>query len=463
MGAGKAVVSTPYQYATEMLAGERGILVPFRDSAAIAEAIGGVLRDEPARSAMRKRAYLTGRRMTWDEVGKKYALLFQEVARERRLRPRAMTPLRRRITRPTEPNQVSLEHLLALSDDVGVLQHAHYSVANRSHGYCTDDNARALSIALRHLGRPRMRRLARTCMAFLHDAFDHRTGRFRNLQTWQRQWVPDLDSEDSHGRAIAALGDVLSAQIDEGTRRLAARMLQEAIPATEQMRALRASAFAIHGIAGYLARFPGDLLGRRLMMTLGERLHEAWIEGSSADWLWFEDQVTYANASLPHALLTAGEVLGRSDFVQSALVALRWLCSIQRPNGGHFVPIGCNGFYHRGGERSRFDQQPIEASVTIAACLAAARATGDASWQEEARVAFDWFPGVNDLRVSLIDHETGGCRDGLHPDRPNQNQGAESTLAWLSAHLDVAAFGELELHRPPQEKGAIAPVEAIEQ
>jgi len=233
------------------------------------------------------------------------------------------------------------------------------------------------------------------------------------------------------------LGTVVAHRQQQGIREWAGQLFEAALPPTLQFKNPRAWAFTLLGIHEYLTRYSGDRIAQDAQRVLGERLLDMYQPGSDSDWLWFENLLTYCNAKLPHALLVCGRSMSRDDMVETALESLEWLARIQRADGGHFVPIGCNGFYPRGGERARFDQQPIEAHATVSACLEAHRATGDDQWKVEAQRAFDWFVGRNDLRTPIYDPSTGGCHDGLQPDHVNPNLGAESMLAFLLSLVEM--------------------------
>jgi glycosyltransferase involved in cell wall biosynthesis len=436
VGAGKAVVSTPYWYAEELLDEGRGVLVPFADPDAIADRIIDLLTRDADRHAMRKRAYLLGREMTWPVVARRYLDVFAEVREERARHPRPVfeaTTLKHRAELP-EPK---LDHLRAMTDDTGLLQHATYTIPNYTEGYTTDDNARAVALAVLLEQSGEATALAHRYLAFLWHAFDAGTKRFHNVMGYDRRWLDTNGSEDAHGRAVAALGLVLGRSDHEGFRGLAGRLFEQSLLAVRNFTSPRAWADVVLGIHAYQRRYRGDRVARQLELELADRLLQLYRRTSGPEWRWFEDVLSYANATLPHALLVAGVDLERADFTEAALTSLAWLVGVQRAGGSHFVPIGSDGFYPRGGSRARFDQQPVEAAVTVSACLAAHRVTGDDNWCEEATRAFEWFLGRNDLGLSLYDALTGGCRDGLHADRVSQNEGAESTLAFLTALAEM--------------------------
>jgi Glycosyl transferases group 1/Glycosyltransferase Family 4 len=441
-GTGKAVISTPYWHAEELLADGRGVIVPFGDSQAIAHAVCDLLRNEAMRHGMRKAAYLIGRSMIWPTVGHDYVRSFERA----RVEHSAMAA--KRIVPATLDREAALpiwrlDHLMCLTDDTGMLQHAVYTLPNYEHGYCTDDNARALilMILLEELEElfPERTRLSSIYAAFLHYAFDKTTGRFRNFMHYNREWLPEIGSEDSHGRALWALGTCVGRSQREGYRSWAAELFEKALPAVWDFESPRAWAFAIIGLHEYLRTLSGDLMANQFRSELGRRLRQFFEKTAGPDWLWFEDTVSYDNARLPLALIMTGRWAEQPELFDVGLKSLRWLTEHQVAPEGHFRPIGSNGFWKRGEQPAAFDQQPIEAHATICACLEAHEATGEPYWLAQANKAFEWFQGGNDLGVALYDAQTGGCRDGLHIDRVNQNQGAESTLAFL---LSLA-----EMHR----------------
>ncbi|MBU0638197.1 MAG: glycosyltransferase family 4 protein [Planctomycetes bacterium] len=452
VGAGKPVISTPYWHAEELLADGRGRLVPFNDPEAISEQILDLLDNEAERHAIRKRAYVFGREMIWSTVARRYMRSFERARDERARRPRAVDLRQVAEGRPPTLPPLKLDHLKRLTDTTGILQHAVFAVPNYDEGYATDDNARALVLAVLleesddKATVAAARALATTYLAFLWHAFEPQTGRFRNFMGYDRCWLEDVGSEDSHGRALWALGAAAGRSHDPRLRGAAARLFSQALPAALELSSPRQWAFSLLAIHEYLRQFYGDRPAQTAREVLAERLLELYRRTSSPEWPWFEDVVTYSNAKLPHALLLCGRWLARGDMTEAGLASLRWLADIQRSAEGYYMPIGNRGFYRRGGERARFDQQPVEAHTMVSACLEAYQVTGDEYWRTEARRAFDWFLGRNDLHLPLYDPTTGGCRDGLHPDRANQNEGAESTLAFLIGLVEMR-MGESVINR----------------
>ncbi len=441
LGAGKAVISTPYWYAEEMLADERGVLVPFRDPPALAAQVIDLLDNEAKRHAMRKRAYMFGRAMIWPQVARRYLESFARARAEKRNFTPSVFAVKPLDKRPAELPPLKLDHLRRMTDDTGMLQHALFTLPNYREGYTVDDNARALmvSVLADELGHSEVSEMASRYLSFICYAFNGETKRFRNFMDFQRNWLEASGSDDSHGRTLWALGTLLGRSNTPGLQSLAGRLFEQALPAILTTTSPRAWAFALIGIHEYLRRYDGDRRAGQVRDELAGRLMALYQSNRSDEWRWYENRLTYCNAALPHALLMCGQWLPNNAMTETGLESLSWLAGLQRAdsNGGHFVPIGSNGFYQRGGERARFDQQPVEAQAMVSACLEAHRITGDKNWYKEARRAFDWFLGRNDLDLPIYDPTTGGCRDGLHPDRPNENQGAESSLAFLQAVLEL--------------------------
>jgi len=450
LGAGKAIISTPYWHAIELLDEGRGALVPFQDPGAIAQKTIELLSTPALRHAMRKRAYLFARDMIWKKSAQGYMASFSRVRSDRMATPRVQFSARSTGKSLNQLPELKLSHVNALTDDTGMLQHAIFTIPNRAEGYTTDDNARALifTVLLNQLGVESTSLSAAAnpdwafrYMAFLEHAFNPRLKRFRNFLGYDHQWLEEQGSEDSHGRALWALGTLLGRSGNPGLRGAAGRLFEFSVPAVVEFHSPRACAYALLGIQEYLHSYAGDRDAQRVRSALGQRLLDMYESVHRPEWKWFEDVVAYGNARLPQALLLAGSACGNEPMISAGLDSLEWLMETQRcPANGHFVPIGSEGFYRQGGEQARFDQQPVEAAGAVSACLQAYRVTGDDRWRVDAWSAFNWFLGDNDLQLPLYDSATGGCRDGLHPDRANQNQGAESTLSFLMALLEMSSL-----------------------
>ena len=445
-GNGNAVVSTPYWHAAELLADDRGKLVPFRDAGAIATAVRELLRDEALRHSLRRNAYRLGRDMVWSRVAQLYVKSFEQARQDHSFVGRKSSPIKTLDEQPGQLPEIKLDHLFRMSDSTGIFQHASFTVPNFAEGYCTDDNARALVLALmlQRLGHPdasgQLGAQAATYAAFLNHAFDRARGRFHNFMSFDRRWLEDVGSEDCQGHALWALG-LCVAQAGQGSfQMLAAQLFEQALPVAAGFASPRAWAFTLIGIDEYLRRLSGDRRANQIRESLTAKLLQRHADAANEDWQWFEDVVSYTNAKLPHALILSGRCMNAAPMLETGLKSLRWLVKIQTTETGSFRPIGSNGFFPRGQERAIFDQQPIEAQATVSACIEAYHATGDMFWVKEARRAFEWFLGRNDLGLALYDPGTGGCRDGLQVDRVSQNQGAESTLAFLLALAEMQAL-----------------------
>src|SRR5208337_1962525 len=436
LGAGKAIISTPYWHAIELLDDRRGALVPFQNPGAIANKTIELLDTPAIRHAMRKRAYLFARDMIWKSVAQGYMESFARVRSDRMENPRVQFSAR---VTPKELDQLpelKLDHVNALTDDTGMLQHAIFTIPNRGEGHTTDDNARALifAVLLEQMAKDEKGKTSLVIadfsgryMAFLEHAFNPANGRFRNFLDYDRRWNEPVGSEDCHGRALWSLGTVLGRSKNQGLRSAAGRLFEFSLPAAVESYSPRASAYTLLGIQEYLKSYPGDRDAQKVRSVLSRRLLEMYESIRRPDWKWFENVVAYGNARLPQALLVVGAACSDDRMVADGLEALDWLMQTQHcETNHHFVPIGSQGFYRQDGEKARFDQQPIEAAGAVSACLEAYRVTNDSRWHREAWSAFNWFLGDNDLQLPLYDSVTGGCRDGLHPERANQNQGAES-------------------------------------
>ena len=436
-GAGKAVVSTPYWHAQELLADDRGILVPFRDSSSIAEAVVTFLDDDDRMRVTRETAHAMGRKMIWPTVAVRYLDSFAHARSDRKTTPRKAFAGWTLAGRPYELPPFKLDHIVRMSDDTGIFQHAHFNVPNFREGYCADDNARAFilctlmdELSAKSPGKD-PDRLATVYLAFLAAAFNEETNRFRNFMSYGREWLEESGSEDSHARAIWAAGCGAARSRNEGHRKLALRLLEKGTPAVCGFSSPRAWAFALLGIHDFLDIRPDHSEVTAACETLTGKLVQLWKGFATDDWPWFEPIATYDNARMSQALILSGRRNKDSEALRIGIASLSWLASLQKTQSGNFRPIGNDGFCTKGGSRADFDQQPIEAQAMVAACLEAFRATGDEAWSREARRAFEWFLGRNDLGLALYDSGSGGCGDGLHPDRVNENQGAESTLAFL--------------------------------
>lgn len=456
-GLGKAVVSTPYWHAEELLADGRGVLVPFGDSAALSREIADLLIDDDRRQALRTRAYTDSRSMTWERTAERYWDIFDAVPRAPHLTLIAQrdTPL----LAPEEllPPDMRLGYLLAMCDDTGLFQHAVHAIPNRSHGYCVDDNARALLLAcaLNHpaeAGLPEV--LTSRFTAFIQDAWNPETRRFRNFMSFQRQWLEESGSEDSHGRTLWALGTCARDDTRTSRRQWAEGLFLEALPSVEGFTSPRAWAFTLLGLDAFGHTVAPQPEAKRLRVQLATKLMARLRDSESAEWPWFEAGLSYDNARLCQALIATGMAMETPLWVDTGVRTLRWLMGQQTADAGHFRPVGSDTFGTERCAPAPFDQQPMEAAAALSACLAAWRAEGDDVWKTHAITCFSWFLGRNDLQAPLVDFDTGSCRDGLHADRVNENRGGESLVSYLMSLAEIRQLARITRARPT---GTLAP------
>jgi len=440
-GLGRPVVSTPYWHAAELLADGSGVLVPFGDPLSLGKAVGALLDDEPARLAMAHCAYAASRPMTWACTARRYAETFREATRREPLRviagrEMAFAAPSQRFRLP-EPSTL---HFEAMCDDTGLFQHAVHSVPDRHHGYCIDDNARALLLCctpLSGLNPALAQHLAGRFAAFVQHGWNSDNQRFRNFMGFGRQWLETMGSEDSHGRTLWALGVCAEDRSDPARARWAAELFGAALKTVLAFTSPRAWAFTLLGLDHFCAAHPEDGDAAVIRGTLARRLEIRLLTAEEPGRIWFEDRLTYDNARLCEALIRTGHATGEIHMADAGLRSLRWLMRVQTAPAGHFRPVGSAGFMLSRQPPLPFDQQPLEASATIAACAAAHAIQPGGGWQVEAARAFAWFMGSNDLAIPLVDVATGSCRDGLHPDRANENRGAESVLSYLLGLADM--------------------------
>jgi glycosyltransferase involved in cell wall biosynthesis len=435
MGAGKVVISTPYEYAKEVLANGRGILVPFSDSVAISDAILNSCATSNARQEMGERASKYGSLMYWKRVGQLYLDSFNRAIDESRIVPLAT----KSVVCDTLP-QINFGHLEALTDDTGILQHATFDIPNRHEGYCVDDNARALLLTLEYPQNPRMVQLQARYLAFVAHALNPVNQRFRNFKTYERTWLESEGSEDSQGRALWAVGATAARSTVPGHTKLASKLFESAAPNLLTAESPRTWAYSMLGAAAYVERFPDSLLALAILENGAERFKNWFLNVSTPEWKWFEPRLAYANARIPQALILAGSILERPALIGTGVSCLAWLVDKQQTHTGDFSPVGAGGASPTDFGTIQFDQQPIEASSTLSACLTAYKVTHQHRFLDSANRCLAWFTGGNILGVPLANHYSGGCADGLEPMGVNQNQGAESTLAYLAALTDMKSI-----------------------
>jgi glycosyltransferase involved in cell wall biosynthesis len=432
---GKPVVSTPYWHAAELLADEVGILVPFGDSAGFATAILRLLDDPELLDHMGGRAYAIGRGTTWEKLADAYVRICAEAVAKKPVR---LTGINKANTRELHPPK--LEAIERMTDGCGMIQHSIYSVPDRHHGYCVDDNCRALMLMHRVDGPEKTRadELAKVYASFVQHAWNGERGRFRNFMAFDRSWLEEEGSEDSFGRTLWTLGDTVSNASAQDLRSWALHLFDQVAPHSLELGSPRTWAFALLGAEAVLQTHPEHAVAHRLVMKFSERLWEQLRSHRQPDWVWFEDVLAYDNTRLPEALMRGARTIANEEMFADALACLSWLDGIQTNPDGLFRAIGTDSFGIPHAPPLPFDQQPIEAWATVDTMLYAFKATSDARWLESAWKAYAWYLGANDLGVPIATPATGGCYDGLMSDRVNQNQGAESILAYQVACAGMA-------------------------
>lgn len=448
LGVGAAVVSTPFWHAEELLADGRGRLVPFNDTDAMAKEINYLLSHEHEREMMRFKGYQYARSMVWKEVSKQHIALISKIKERKPLENVQEKGIKfHKIF--NELPEINLSHLKTMTDDTGLLQHAKYMTPNFHHGYCVDDNARGLIAITKYYTLRKDRGvlpLIQKYLAFLYYAFNPENGRFRNFMSYDRRWLELSGSEDSHARALWGLGITVKEAPDSSIRNMAMRLFLESLPVVEHFTSPRAWAFTVLGLQAYLSVYEGDISARKVRDDLTLKIYELFKNNIDEDWHWCEGTATYANAVLPHALIVAGKAMSDTTVFETGIKALEWLLKVQTAPQGHLSVIGNDGWLDKEGNRSVFDQQPIEVKSLIDACLDAYVETGDKKWFTESERCLSWFLGQNDLGLPVCDYKTGGCGDGLESQGVNGNQGAESTLAWIISLISMHTAMGMQFH-----------------
>lgn len=441
---GRPVVSTPYFHAEEALANGIGTLVPFNDVAAISKAISELLADPETLKMQSRRVWQAARKTIWEQNARAVMTVLSDAISKNAANPREGQATNADV-------KVKLAGIAAITDDVGIMQHCTRGIPDRRHGYCIDDNARALMLVCTTRAGAAQERdyLARIYAAFIEHGWNQEAGKFRNFMSYDRRWMEEIGSEDSNGRTLWALGIAARSAPQGFLRDWAADRFNDALPMVEKMHAPRAIAFSMLGMAAMLDADPGHEQCQRLLTSSLALFRVLTSDAQRPDWSWFEIMLSYDNARLPQAMLEAGRVMGDEDSVRLGLSTLTWLLDIQRAPAGHFRPVGTESFGLPYAQPAPFDQQPLEALATIDACLAAWRVDGDARWIKEAQTAYRWFGGENDLGASLMSQDGSVCHDGLTPFGVNLNTGAESMLALQMARHSMSEFDE-QIEETPQ-------------
>ena len=437
VGVGKAVVSTPYVHATEILGDGHGVLVDFGDSAAFAREINALLGSDRNRIKLSERAYARGRTMIWPRLAE---VAMREIVQMVAAKPQRL-PTGTVATIPLKPDFSAVERM---SDSTGMLQHSIYSVPDRRHGYCIDDNARALMLVSQMVEMDAAARDSWMTIyaSFLQYAWNPEARRFRNFMNFDRTWCEDFGSEDSNGRTLWALGVTARDAQMAKHRHWALSMFDMTASLALELGSPRAHAFAMLGAAAIIEAYPSHALARTILSRFGDELRGLLAEARRPEWEWFEIVLAYDNARLPEALIRAGTALRRDDLVACGISTLDWIVGKQTSPEGRFRAVGSESFGRVYAEPLQFDQQPLEAQATIDACSAAFDASKDLRWVEEAGRAYRWYLGQNDLDLPLATTQDGGCFDGLMPNGLNRNQGAESILALQLAGCTISGLAK---------------------
>jgi len=441
VGAGAAVISTPYWHAQELLADGRGRLFGFHDSNALAGILNELLDDPSALLELRLKAYTYGRQMTWPVIGEKYVDLMRDVARSYPV----INVKEESVVDPLVLPPFDLAHIRQLTDDAGIIQHANYSVPNRKEGYCLDDNARGLlmvAMAYRQEKDPVALRLLPTYLSYI-DYMQRDDGLFRNFLSYNRNFLDEVGSDDAFGRTIWALGYLIRFPPHDAFFQLANQLFSKAYPHFQDVRSLRGIADAIIGICHYLHRYPSDEGMNETLKGMVGLIIAQYKDEAEDQWRWFEPTVTYDNGIVPLALFHAFEITGDEKVLAVAREMADFLEAIVFRDG-YLSPVGSDGWYPKGGQCARYAQQPINVMAIVMMFYQASVVTGDKHYLDRMVASFMWFLGENDLRIPLYDFERCGCCDGLESHGVNRNQGAESILAYLIAHLTVLLAHEQE-------------------
>lgn len=438
LACGKAIISTPYWHAEELLASEKGILVPFKDSSSIGNVISELIADENKRNRLRKNAYDAGREIVWSKTGEHYINTFRTAIEGFKRTGKLIYPASKEKAIPPLP-EINFDHLKKLTDSTGIFQHANYTIANRNEGYCTDDNVRALMTTIMNkfiLDDDSLDWYIYRYMTFVHHSFNAEKGLFRNFMSYDRRWLEESGSEDCNGRVIYALGYIIKNIDNNSILAIVKSLFDQSIKNMGSFRSPRTMAYIIMGCIFYLKRFAGAREVKKICKTFCDRLLDDYNNTSNPDWLWFEEYLTYDNARLPQALLMAGNFLGSKAYISAGMESLKWLYdSLYDPEKNCLSLVGNDGWFVKGKTKAKYDQQPIEIPAMIDACYQAFRINADAEWINRLSISFSWFLGNNDRQEPLCDLISGGCFDGLNPAMINQNQGAESTICWLHSLL----------------------------
>ncbi|MEX2592410.1 MAG: glycosyltransferase family 4 protein [Anditalea sp.] len=441
VGAGAAVVSTPYWHAQELLRDNRGRLFNFKDENGLAQIVNQLLGSPNKLNALKKNAYQYGLKLRWPKIGSEYISLVEEAVSH----PDYSEKILNQIIDLEVMPEFSLDYVKRLTDDTGIIQHAKYGIPNRNEGYCLDDNARALIMVLMAYQVNKSQEaleLLPTYLSYIHN-MQREDGNFRNFLSYSRQYLDEEGSEDSFGRTIWALGYLINTAPNDSCREFGQELFIKSVPHFKNLKHLRGISNTITGIAYYVRTHPSDTKMLQELISLTDKLVESYHNTKGGEWHWFENHLTYDNAILPLALFHSTEITGNEQIREIALESLRFLEKLT-VNADYLNPVGNNGWYFREGQMPLHDQQAIETMAMVLMYFQAYKVTQEPEYIKKIFSSYLWFLGENSLRIPLYDYETKGCCDGLQPSGINRNQGAESTLAYLIAHLAVLTAFEHE-------------------
>ncbi len=442
VGAGAAVLSTPYWHAKELLANERGRLFNFKDSDQLAEILNDILENPKKLNELRNKAFEYGKKIRWPIIGKQYLDMVNSIVKKSQV---LVEPGKKLIIDTSVIPKFRLDHIKRLTDDTGIVQHAKYGIPNLKEGYCLDDNARALLMALMSYRQNKdtvALGFIPIYLSYIHY-MQTKEGSFRNFLSFNREFLDEGGSEDSFGRTVWALGYLIHRAPNGSYREFGHELFSRSVNFFDALKHLRGIANTIIGMSYYLKHYTDNESMMKKMKNMAEKLLDAYNKHRTNDWQWFESKLTYDNAILPMSLFHAAEITGDKSIKDVAVKTTLFLEEITIDKG-YLSIVGSNGWYPKGGKRAIFDQQAIDTMASVRLFFQAYKVTKDPVYIEKMFLSFLWFLGENELRIPLYDHETFGCCDGLKSNGINRNQGAESTLAYLISHLTVLTALEYE-------------------
>ncbi|MFA7493180.1 MAG: glycosyltransferase family 4 protein [Proteiniphilum sp.] len=439
VGVGCPVVSTPYWHAAELLDDGKGVLFDFNQHEQLAEIVIDLLDHPDKRSEISKNAYRYGQTISWPKIGGKYNQLIREVIEEQVKTPRKESiPFDIKMLPP-----FSLAHVRRLTDDTGIIQHAKFGIPNLKEGYCLDDNARALMMALMAYKETKDKNALELSPIYLSyiQYMQNEDGTFRNFLSFDRRFLDEHGSEDAFGRAIWAMGYLLNNPPNDSYYQFGKLIFDKAVPTFGKLRSIRSIANVMIGISYYLKNNMWDDVMIERLRELTAVLADEYRKNSDQDWKWYERLLAYDNAILPLAMLHAAEILKEEETHRIAFESMQFLMDITLREG-YLSIIGNEKWFHKEGELSKFAQQPVDAMCMVLMLHQAYKMTDHSEYLTKLFSCFMWFMGKNDLRINLYNYETGGCCDGIEKGGVSRNQGAESTLAYLISYLIVMKVHE---------------------